>query len=284
VRDSAGQLAEALQFLRLEQLRLERPALRLVTNHGDVAGDFSRSFHHRCAGDVRPVAGAVLPHPPFLEFLPARFQDPFELLPQLRDVALLLGTQQRDRFSDHLFGRVAGHLLGSGIPRRDPSFEIEKDDRVVRDAVEQQPVAFLALPQRIVLARMFDLLDLVPVHRQGDGPMQLRLLERLHEVGVWRRALRAVDRGEVAVCGEEDDRDLFPFADRLRRLDAIHRPLEADVHQHEVGLVRRRGGDGVGTVVDDEDHVAPEGAQHRGEVHGHDHFVFDDDDARVTHD
>ena len=50
---------------------------------------------------------------------------------------------------DNLFRTVALDALRPGIPAHNPALRVQHKDGVVLDSVEQHPVLFLAVPQRL---------------------------------------------------------------------------------------------------------------------------------------
>ena len=52
--------------------------------------------------------------------------------------------------ADDLVGRVALDPLGPGVPGGDVAVGVEHEDRVVPDALDQEPEALLALAQRLL--------------------------------------------------------------------------------------------------------------------------------------
>ena len=73
-----------------------------------------------------------------------------------------------------------------------------------------------------------------------DVGAELALLEGLEQVGEGLGNFGFLEDGLVGVCGEEYDGDAELDADEMGGLDAIHRPLEHDVHEDKVG-VRKSG-------------------------------------------
>ncbi len=62
--------------------------------------------------------------------------------------AVLGRVEQREMPADDLAGGVALDRFGPGVPVRDRALRVEHVDRVVVDALDQQPEALLALEQR----------------------------------------------------------------------------------------------------------------------------------------
>ena len=54
------------------------------------------------------------------------------------------------RLADDLVGAIALDALGTGVPRHDVSLGVEKEDRVVAHAVDQQTKRLLALAQLLL--------------------------------------------------------------------------------------------------------------------------------------
>ena len=85
--------------------------------------------------------------------------------------------------------------------------------------------------------------------KRGGGDGLDNVAERLGELG-------ALERGAVGMRGEENHGDTEAAADDFRGLDAIHVSIEADVHEHKLGLgggfdgLFTGGGDGDDTVAE----------------------------------
>ena len=59
------------------------------------------------------------------------------------------GKQDADILAHDLVARVAEDAFGAGVPRRDVALRIRREDRVVADILNDQPVAFLRFAQRV---------------------------------------------------------------------------------------------------------------------------------------
>ena len=79
----------------------------------------------------------------------------------------------------------------------------------------------------------------VLVHGDFNRGMQCRRCHRLHDVAERGGLFRAVHRCAVGVRGKEHHGDAVAFADDLRRLDAVHPPVEPDIHQYDLGFARQ---------------------------------------------
>jgi hypothetical protein len=124
------------------------------------------------------------------------------------------------------------------------------------------------------------LLDAVAVQRQLDCAAQLGRLHRLHQVAQRLGALGPLDGGLVGVRGQVHDGHAVAIAEQCGSGDAVDRPLDADVHQHQVGdrlagpLQRLVGG------RRHRRHLVAELGQRLLDVVGDDALVLDDEDAR----
>ncbi len=82
---------------------------------------------------------AVLPaEPPFVAGGFA-FQGPPKLHGWCAHDAVFGREENIERLPDDLFGPIAEHLAGAGIPGLDPARRVQRDDGVILDAVEEEP-------------------------------------------------------------------------------------------------------------------------------------------------
>ena len=129
MRDAAGELADRIHLLRLEQ-RLAGALQRLlgVFAFGDVAGDLGEAEepailaadgidHH-----MRPEAGAVLAHPPAFAFEPPLSHRGFQRPLRHRPWPILLGIESREMLADDFIRGIALDALGAGVPVGDDAF------------------------------------------------------------------------------------------------------------------------------------------------------------------
>ena len=157
VRDAAGELADRIHLLRLEQrlAGLLEPLLRLAAL-GDVARDLGEADDLAAIvadgidDDMRPEAAAVLAHAPAFLLEAALAPGGVERLLRLAVAAVLLGVELREVAADDLVRQVALDPLRAGIPVGHAAFGVEHVDRVVGDALHQQAELLLALPQRLL--------------------------------------------------------------------------------------------------------------------------------------
>ena len=124
--------------------------------------------------------------------------------------------------------RPAGEFLGHRIHKRDRAEDVRADD-AVGHAAEGGDEAFLAGAEFGVRA--------VAADGEFDDRAQFALVEGLEQIAVRLRGARPQGGRFVRVPGQENHRPLeFPLHPR-RGFDAVHAPLQADVHEHEVRLL-----------------------------------------------
>lgn len=160
--DAAGQLADGLDLLRLEQGfpgALQR--LPGLDPFGDVARHLGEAQKRavvaadRIDHDMRPEAGPVLAHPQGLGFKPPLAGGDGQS-PGGRPRGLIgLCVEGRKMPADDLLGAIALDPLGAEVPGRDPPLGVQHVDGVVDHAFHQQAEFLLALAQG--LGRLFPL-------------------------------------------------------------------------------------------------------------------------------
>jgi hypothetical protein len=158
VRDAAGQLADRLHLLRLEQRFPRRVEMLLgLPPFGEVARDLGEAQQRaRRAADgiddhMRPEVRAVLAHPPAFGLELAGALGRLQRGRRNAACDVLLGIEQREVPADHFPGCIALEALGAGIPARDVAGSVEHVDRIVGDGVDQQPEALLIRERRAQL-------------------------------------------------------------------------------------------------------------------------------------
>ena len=149
MRDAPGELPHGLHLLRLVELLACNLQSVLL---GDVPGDLGVSDEvpvlvvHQVDHDVGHEAAAILAHPPAFvleaSVRPCGGQRPFRLAGRL----VLGGEEARVVLSEDLVARIALGTFGTKVPAGDLPNRIEREDRVVHNAVDQQTEALLALP------------------------------------------------------------------------------------------------------------------------------------------
>ncbi|OIQ68130.1 hypothetical protein GALL_502800 [mine drainage metagenome] len=155
MRQSAGQLADRLHFLGLKQgfAGLFKRQLRLLLFR-NVTGDLAETDKRaKVVADRRqdracPKQAAVLPDAPAFRFKPPLARGDFKRLARLVLTAVFFRVEQGKGLSNDLLPPVALDFLRTQIPVADPALLIQHKNRVVRDALHQQPELFLALPDR----------------------------------------------------------------------------------------------------------------------------------------
>ncbi len=142
VGDAAGQLADRLQLLRLEERGarllqlLLRPALL-----GDVAGDLGEAdmtslvVADRIDDDMGAEAGAVLAHAPGLFLIFAVAQRGLERARRLAGGAVLVRVEEREMAADDLVRAIALDRLRARIPVATPG----RRDRACRSHSRERP-------------------------------------------------------------------------------------------------------------------------------------------------
>ncbi len=157
MRDAAGELADGIHLLRLEerllrgiQRLLRFAALGQIARHLGEADQPARRITHRIDQDRRPEARAVLAHAPALRLEPALALGPVERDGGQAGLAILLGIEARKMLPDDLALGIALETLRARIPAHHEARRIEHIDRVIRHALDEQAESFLAAPQGLV--------------------------------------------------------------------------------------------------------------------------------------
>jgi hypothetical protein len=132
---------------------------------------------------------------------------------------------------------VAQHALGVQLDRVDRILQIVDEELAQLLLVQLQPNQIVALTTqlRIQLAPLGDHAALL--HGIGDARYQLGRAHRLGDVVVAARLLRAVERIDVALRGQKQDRNvvaLGQLAHALAHGDTVE-PGHPDVEQHAIG-------------------------------------------------
>ena len=58
--------------------------------------------------------------------------------------------EAREVVTDNFIGFVSFDTFGAGVPTDDPSLWVQREDRVVLDFIEKDPIFFFALPERVL--------------------------------------------------------------------------------------------------------------------------------------
>ena len=155
--DAAGEAADRLEFLRLQQrlARLVQSPLVLLAL-GDVTRDLGEADQpavivtDRVDDDIRPEAAAVLANPQPFVLEPALAGGDRQAALRQADGAILVGVELGEVLTDNFIGGVALEALAAEVPVGDQSVGIEHVDRVVGDPLHQQPEPLFAQPQRVL--------------------------------------------------------------------------------------------------------------------------------------
>jgi hypothetical protein len=155
VRHAAGQLADRVEFLRLEQrfARAVQCDLRL-TLFGHVARDFreaddvSGGIADRVDDDVRPELSAVFSNAPTFALEATFGCGSGQCLGRLPRLSIFVAVEAREVRADHFRRLVSLNALRTGIPVGDDAFGAQHVDGVVGHALNEQPELLLALPQQ----------------------------------------------------------------------------------------------------------------------------------------
>ena len=156
VRDAPGQLTQSLHLLHLRELRLGllHRQLRLASL-GDVARELGKAEHSPSSpriGSITTLAQKRLPslrtrqpsasnRPSVMAVCSARVGTP---------AARSSGIESREVLADDLSRRIALDALGAGIPAGDDTVRVQHVERIVGDAVYQQPELTLAFAQTLL--------------------------------------------------------------------------------------------------------------------------------------
>ncbi len=148
--DAAGQLAQRLQLLRLQQRFAGR--LQLVLGKllvGDVAGDLGEADQFavvppdRVDDGVDPEPRAILAQPPALGLEPPVAGGGAERASRKVCLDILRGEETRLLLPDDFLGAITLEPLGAGVPGRDHSLGIEQVNGIVGDRADQEPDTLL---------------------------------------------------------------------------------------------------------------------------------------------
>ena len=121
------------------------------------------------------------------------------------------------------------------------------------------------------------------VEGHGDGRAQLAILEWLEDVAERFGGAGPHQGGLVRVGGQVHHGDLEAAADLLGGGDAVHVPLQPDVHQDQVRAQLAGEPDGFLPPGRDAGQRMAQAKQAALDVHGHDGFVLDDEDPCLGH-
>src|SRR5690606_37231220 len=181
-----------------------------------------------------------------------------DLPPRLVRGDVLRRVEMREVLAEDLRGGIPADALGAAVPAADEAVSVEHEDRIVVDAFDEQPKAFLALRERLLLAAPFA--QIARDVREADE-LAARIAQRGdHDVGPEARAVLADAPAfvlETAFHARDAELVLRPRGlDRLRRIEA--RQMRAD---DLVGFVAR---DLTGTGIPRRDE--PFGVQHEDRV------------------
>ena len=147
-------LAHGLHLLRLVELlarSLQRVLLGDVAVDGRIADEAAIPVVHQVDDDIGEEAAAILAHPPAFGLVPPVPARRRQRLLRLAGLAVLVGEEACIGLAEDLVAGVALGTLGTQVPAGDAAVRIEREDRIVHDAVDQQPEALLALPQRLLV-------------------------------------------------------------------------------------------------------------------------------------
>ena len=100
------------------------------------------------------------------------------------------------------------------------------------------------------------------------------------EIAVGRRDLGALERFVVGVGGQKYDGRTALLSYARGGRDAVHRPAQANVHEHQIRPRGPRRLDGALAGIDRTLHAIAQTSQGRREVERNDALVLDDEDAR----
>src|SRR5208283_2154783 len=142
-----------LEFQRVLTLGLvERPdfflgflALSNVARNLAEAAKLAVGAVHRREDHVSPKLGTVLAHPPPFALEAAILPRHFQLAGGLARLDIFGRRKATVMLTDDFCGSVSLDTLRTFVPAYDPALRIQHQDRIVLDALNQQPKAFLAL-------------------------------------------------------------------------------------------------------------------------------------------
>lgn len=117
---------------------LALPAFSEVSRHLRETNEPSRGVTHRRDHYVRPKSRAVAADAPALDIHPTFVARSPEEHPGYSALDIGGLENYRVRLPDDLVAFVAFDLLGARVPRRDDSFRVEHEDRVVADGFDEE--------------------------------------------------------------------------------------------------------------------------------------------------
>ena len=139
------------------------------------AAQISRRIAQRGAGDIGQKPGAIFPHPHALFFVPAAGGGDGEHFLRAAALDVFRGKETGKIAPDNLFRAVALDALRPGIPTHNPALRVQHENGVVLDSVEQHPVLFFAVPQRLFCLPASGIAALqAPARGCGDQQAQQR--------------------------------------------------------------------------------------------------------------
>ena len=148
VGQAAGQLAEGLEFLRLEQLGAHGVQLqRGIPAIGDVARDLGQAddLALLVANDVHrgqgPELRAILAYAPALILRHSLLQGLAQQAFGAAVGTIFGGEEQGEMLADHLVGAIALDPLGTGVPRHHMAIWVEHVDGIVHHRLNQLFIA-----------------------------------------------------------------------------------------------------------------------------------------------
>ena len=120
------------------------------------------------------------------------------------------------------------------------------------------------------------LLHLMAVQRHAQRHGEIALAVGFDDIAKLRVDLRALQGLAIRMCGGENDGCIAGGINLLRRFDAGHRPLEANVHQHHIRREALGHRDRIGAGVGNPHHPIAQTLQAIGRLLGDQRLILDD--------
>src|SRR6185312_4798178 len=100
--------------------------------------------------DACPEALAVLADAPSFGFVAASLARRFERPLRYSGLQVLGGVEAAEMLADDIVGRIALDAFRAGVPVGHPAIRVEHVNRIVGDALDEDPEAALGLEQRLL--------------------------------------------------------------------------------------------------------------------------------------
>ena len=203
------------------QQRLHLLALRDVAEKdGNPSGIARKGVEAHLYIDQVPILAAM----PALEPGGTGLLDSFDIRCDL--TGGLIGLDVGDRLFQQFLARVAEHATGGFIHIQDAALRVHQPEPIQAGAKDGR--LFLVILSQTGF-------DPVSGQRHLDDGAQVPLMERFENVAERIALLGAFEHRFVGRVRQKDHRKVETVVDELRGGDAIHFPLESNVHEYQIG-------------------------------------------------